>query len=311
MKAVVFEEFGGPEVLKVTEVETPEPGAGQVRVRVWAAGVNPADLKIRAGFMEAVFPTRFPATPGLEFAGVVDAVGPGVTGLAPGDEVLGWTRGGGAYAEYLVTGADLVTPKPAGLDWPTAAALPVATETAHRALGLLGLRAGETLIVHGAAGAVGSVAVQDAVAAGLRVVGTARADRHAWVRSLGALPVAYGEGLEQRVREALGEAAAGSGAVVDAAFDAAGHGALPALIALRGDAADRVVTTADPAAAEFGVPFSAVPEPSAPVLAAQALAAAEGRLRVLVAETFALADAASAQHHAETAPAAGKLILVP
>lgn len=217
MEAIVFEEFGGPEVLRLVETAKPQPGPGQVRVRVAAAGVNPLDHKIRNGWMQAVFPTPLPATPGAEFAGTVDALGEGVTDTAVGDEVLGWTATG-AYAQYALSSA--YAPKPAGLDWTAAAALPVATETAARVLALLGVRSGETLLVHGAAGVVGATAVQLAVAAGAEVVGTASPANHGYVRSLGATPVAYGEGLVGRVR-----AVAPRG--VDAVFDAAGKARCP------------------------------------------------------------------------------------
>ncbi|GIE89767.1 NADP-dependent oxidoreductase [Actinoplanes regularis] len=300
MKAIVFEEFGGAEVLRVAEARVPRPGPGQVRLRVRAAGVNPLDHKIRSGVMEQVFPTTFPATPGLEAAGVVDEVGPGVTGLAAGDEVIALTDTG-SYAEFAL--ATVAAPKPAGLDWAQAAALPVAGETAQRVLDLLGVEAGETLLVHGAAGAVGGVAVQLAVAAGVTVVGTASAVNHDYLRSLGVTPVAYGEGLVERVR-----AAAPQG--VDAVFDAAGYGVLPDSIELRGGTTDRIVTIADPTCRELGVTFSGDSRPSVERLAGLARLAAEGALRLTVAETFPLAEAGRAQERSATGHTRGKLILL-
>src|SRR3954462_1177002 len=157
MKAIVFDRFGGPEVLHQADIEVPSPGPRQVRVRVKAAGLNAVDGKIRSGMMEALRPTTFPAVPGGELAGVVDAVGEGVTDLQVGDEVLGWSDTG-SYAEYAL--ATDVALKPAGLGWQDAAALPVASETAERVLSLLGVVAGETVLMHGASGAVGTVAVQ-------------------------------------------------------------------------------------------------------------------------------------------------------
>ncbi|GLW31835.1 NADP-dependent oxidoreductase [Actinoplanes regularis] len=300
MRAIVFEEFGGAEVLRVAEAGVPRPGPGQVRLRVRAAGVNPLDHKIRSGVMEQVFPTTFPATPGLEAAGVVDEVGPGVTGLAAGDEVIALTDTG-SYAEFAL--ATVAAPKPAGLDWAQAAALPVAGETAQRVLDLLGVEAGETLLVHGAAGAVGGVAVQLAVAAGVTVVGTASAVNHDYLRSLGVTPVAYGEGLVERVR-----AAAPQG--VDAVFDAAGYGVLPDSIELRGGTTDRIVTIADPTGRELGVTFSGDSRPSVERLADLARLAAEGALRLTVAETFPLAEAGRAQERSATGHTRGKLILL-
>lgn len=292
MKAIVFDSFGGPEVLQIKDVEIPIPGPGQVRLRVRAAGVNQLDFKIRSGVMQRVFPTTFPATPGVEAAGVIDEIGPGVTGLTVGDEVLAFTDTG-AYAEYAL--ATVVAPKPAGLSWAEAAALPVAAETAQRVLDQLAVKDGETLLVHGAAGAVGGVAVQLAVTAGATVIGTASPANHEYLRSLGVVPVAYGDGLVARVR-----ALAPQG--VDAVFDAAGQGALPASIDLRGGTTDRIVTIADPAAASLGVPFSAGGSPR--------IVVPDG-LRITVAGVFPLAEAGQAQEQSATGHTRGKLVLLP
>ncbi|QES10649.1 NADP-dependent oxidoreductase [Streptomyces venezuelae] len=308
MEATVYEEFGGPEVLRHTSgVAVPQPGPGEVRVKVAAVGVNPVDWKRRYGWVEEFYPTTFPAVPGLEFAGTVDQLGEGVTGLAVGDEVLGWTKTG-AYAEYAI--ADIVVPKPAGLPWGIAASLPVAGETAQRVLDLLGVRAGETLFLHGAAGVVGSVGVQLAVAAGVTVIGSASESNHAYLRELGAIPVAYGEGLADRVR-----AAAPDG--VDAVFDAAGHGVLPVAIELLGggDAAkERIVTIADVDAEKYGITFSGIIGEADAVragLTEHARGAAAGTLKVRLAETLPLKEAAHAQELSESGHARGKLILIP
>lgn len=309
MEAIVYEEFGGPEVLRhTTGVAVPEPGPGEVRVKVAAVGVNPVDWKRRYGWVEEFYPTTFPAVPGLEFAGTVDALGEGVTDLAVGDEVLGWTKTG-AYAEYAIAG--IVAPKPAELSWEAAASLPVAGETAQRVLDLIGVREGETLFLHGAAGVVGSVAVQLALAAGITVVGSASESNHAYLRELGAIPVAYGEGLAERVR-----AAAPDG--VDAVFDAAGHGVLPVAIELLGGegTADkrRIATIAATDAAEHGIVFSGVsgtPDAVRAGLTAQARQAVEGTLTVRLADTLPLKEAARAQELSESGHVRGKLVLVP
>ncbi len=309
MEAIVYEEFGGPEVLRhATGVAVPEPGPGEVRVKVAAVGVNPVDWKRRYGWVEEFYPTTFPAVPGLEFAGTVDALGEGVTDLAVGDQVLGWTKTG-AYAEYAIAGT--VAPKPLGLSWEAAASLPVAGETAQRVLDLIGVREGETLFLHGAAGVVGSVAVQLAVAAGITVVGSASESNHAYLRELGAIPVAYGEGLAERV------AAAAPGGV-DAVFDAAGHGVLPVAIELLGGegTADkgRIATIAATDAAEYGITFSGVsgaPDAVRAALTAQARQAVEGTLAVRLAETLPLKEAARAQELSESGHVRGKLVLVP
>jgi NADPH:quinone reductase-like Zn-dependent oxidoreductase len=299
MKAVVIDEFGGPGVLHVADRELPEPGAGQVRVRVRAAGVNGIDGTIRSGAAQQMFPTQLPAVLGLEIAGTVDGVGPGVEGLAAGDDVLGFADGGG-YAEYAL--ATTVAPKPAELGWTEAAALPVAAETALRVLGLLEVTQGDTLLIHGAAGGVGTVAVQLAVARGAIVIGTASEANHDHLRELGATPVLYGEGLVDRVR-----AAAPDG--VDAVFDAAGRGALPDSIALRGGTS-RIVTIADPAAFGLGIPFSGEAARDAGDLAEVARQAGDGRLRVTVAETYSLEEAPAAHEAVATGHGRGKVVLL-
>ncbi|MEU1226820.1 NADP-dependent oxidoreductase [Streptomyces sp. NPDC005828] len=308
MEAIVYGEFGGPEVLRhEAGVAKPEPGPGEVRVKVAAVGLNPVDWKRRYGWVEQFYPTTFPAVPGLEFAGTVDALGEGVTDLAVGDEVLGWTKTG-AYAEYAIAGT--VAPKPAGLSWEAAASLPVAGETAQRVLDLLRVREGETLFLHGAAGVVGSVAVQLAVAAGITVIGSASESNHGYLRELGAIPVAYGDGLADRVR-----AAAPQG--VDAVFDAAGHGVLPVAIELLGGgeaAKERIVTIAATDAEEHGIVFSGVtgdPEAVRAGLTAQARLAAEGALTVRLAESLPLKEAARAQESSESGHVRGKIVLIP
>ena len=299
MKAVVIDEFGGPGVLHVADRELPDPGAGQVRVRVRAAGVNGIDGTIRAGAAQQMFPTQLPAVLGLEIAGTVDGVGPGVEGLAAGDDVLGFADGGG-YAEYAL--ATTVAPKPAELGWTEAAALPVAAETALRVLRLLEVTRGDTLLIHGAAGGVGTVAVQLAVARGAIVIGTASEANHDYLREIGATPVLYGEGLVERVR-----AAAPDG--VDAVFDAAGRGALPDSIGLRGGTS-RIVTIADPAAFGLGIPFSGEADRDAGDLAEVARQAGDGRLRVTVAETYSLEEAPAAHEAVATGHGRGKVVLL-
>ncbi|ONI71683.1 NADPH:quinone reductase [Kribbella sp. ALI-6-A] len=301
MEAIVFEQFGGPEVLRSREIDAPHAGPGQVRIKVLAAGVNPMDYKIRRGWFEAMMPTTFPAVPGLEVAGVVDEAGAGAE-FAIGDEVVGWAATGG-YAQHALLGN--AVRKPAGVSWEQAVAVPVAGETSQRVLDALGVKSGETLLLHGAAGAVGAVAVQLAVAAGVTVIGTASEANHEYLRSLGATPIAYGEGLVERVRAVA--------PVIDAVFDAAGQGGLKESIELRGGT-ERIITIADMGAGELGVEVSVggtEPEVVKRWLGKQLQLAADGKLTVRVAETFPLAEAAKAQEISESGHAKGKLVLVP
>src|SRR3954468_13967749 len=298
MKAILFDRFGGTEVLREADIEVPQPGPGQIRVRVKAAGLNALDGKIRSGALEAVFPTPLPSVPGHELAGVVDALGEGVSDVQVGDEVLGWSDTG-SYAQYAL--ATTVTPKPAGLDWQHAAALPVAGETAERVLNLLEVAAGETVLMHGASGAVGTVAVQLATARGARVIATAGPSNHDYLTSLGATATVYGDGLVERVR-----ALAPDG--VDAVFDLAGKGALEDSITLRGGI-ERIVTIPDFGARQLGITFSQGPqERSTARLAALAQDAAAGKL-VTTVTAYPLDQAATAQQASDAGHVRGKLVL--
>lgn len=301
MKAILFDRFGGTEVLHEAAIEIPQPGPGQVRVRVKAAGVNALDGKIRSGALEARFPTPLPSVHGYELGGVVDALGEGVQDVRVGDEVLGWSDTG-SYAQYAL--ATTVAPKPAGLDWQHAVALPVAGQTAELVLNLLGVAAGETVLMHGAAGSVGTLAVQLATARGARVIGTAGPANQDYLTSLGATPTLYGEGLVERVR-----ALAPDG--VDAVFDLAGKGALEDSITLRGGT-ERIVTIADLRAHQLGITFFSSPrERSAARLAALAQDAATGKVvtTVTTVTAYPLDQAATAQQVSDAGHVRGKLVL--
>ena len=302
MKAVMFTEYGEPDVLHVAEADAPRPGPGQVRIAVRAAGVNPIDWKARSGMIRDVMPLQFPVIDGREAAGVVDEVGPDVSGVAPGDEVFGFAVGGAAAEEAVL---DDFARKPAGLAWEEAAALPVAVETSLRVFGLLGgVGEGQTLVVNGAAGGVGVAAVQIARARGARVIGTASEANHEFLRSLGVEPTTYGDGMADRIR-----ALAPDG--VDLAFDTAGKGGIPDLVALTGDPA-RVATIADFGAAALGVKVTGGAEGRAPGALDEAAALVEaGRLSMPVAQTFTFAEAADAHGVSFEGHVRGKLVLVP
>jgi NADPH:quinone reductase-like Zn-dependent oxidoreductase len=301
MKTMQIDRFGGPEVLHAALAPEPHAGPGQVRVRVRAIGVNMFDTKVRSGGMEAFVRTPLPAVLGIELAGVVDEVGGGVTELAAGDEIFGLSDGG-AYAELAVAPVVAVAKKPKGLSWELAASMAVAGETATRVLDALAVQPDETLLVHGGSGIVGRVAVQLARVRGARVIATGSAANQALLKSLGATPVVYGDGLVARVR-ALG-------APVDAVFDAAGRGALPELIELRGSKT-RIVTIADPVAFQLGIPFSTGTAATSNIAALRTVAelAGSGKLSVAVADVLPLAEAARAHALVEKSHAPGKIVL--
>ena len=297
--ASVLRGYGAPDQLAWSEVAMPEPGPGQIRIQVRAAGVSPTDLKIRRGDLQAVFPMPPNAVLGFEAAGVVDALGPSVSGVQEGDEVASLLAGLGGYGEYAI--ASSWTPKPPNVSWSDAAALPASAEAAVGILKQLGVGKGETLLVLGAAGSVGMIATQLAVARGATVVGAASLRDHDLVRDLGGVPVSYGAGLADRVREISPS--------VDAVLDAAGKGQLPDAVTLAGGPA-RVMTLADEHAADLGVALS-VPTPDrAPEAVGQTMALlASGALRLRRQRQLPMAAAAEAHRLLENGEAHEKLVL--
>jgi NADPH:quinone reductase-like Zn-dependent oxidoreductase len=298
MKAARFSRFGGPEVLEIVDVPDPHPAPGQVRIAVRAAGVNASDWKKRQGLMDG----ELPQTLGYEAAGIVDEVGEGVKTVSVGDRVFGFSADGAAQAELAVLSD--YAPIPASLGFDAAAALPSSIETAARALDQLGLEGGSTLLVSGASGGVGSAAVQLAVARGARVIGTASPANQDYLRSLGADPVTYGEGMAERVR-----ALAPDG--VDLALDVAGSGVLPELIELAGGP-EHVVTVADVAGAQrYSVRFSRGDAGRALYVLSEIGELIEsGRLSVPAVHTFPLAEIAEAHRVGEHGHVRGKLVLL-
>lgn len=297
MKAPQFSRFGGPEVLEITDLPEPHAGTGEVRIRVRAAGVNASDWKKRSGQMDQELPQSL----GYEAAGVVDEVGNRVTGVHLGDKVVGVGGGGAAQAELAVlsTWAPIAT----SLDFVGAAALPSTVETAARALDQLGVTQGSTVLINGASGSIGRAAVQFAVYRGARVIGTGSPGTHDDLRSLGAEPVTYGEGMADRVR-----AIAPDG--VDLALDVAGSGVLPELIELAGGA-QHVITIADfPGAQHYGVRFSRGDSGRAEYAIELAMQLIDqGAFRIPVGQTFPLANVADAHRVGESGTVRGKLVL--
>lgn len=300
MRAYGFTEVGGPEKQAFLEVPVPEPGPDEVRVRVRAAGVNPGDWRVRDGS----YGTSGPAVLGREVAGTVVALGPGVSGFAIGDEVFGGCPGMvGGWADEAVVTASFAAHRPDGVSPEAAASLPVAAGTAFDALNRLALPDGATLLVNGAGGGVGVPAVQLAAARGLRVIGVASPAKHDLVAGFGGVPVAYGDGVLERVR-----AAAPGG--VDAIFDMVGGDALRTVATLLADPS-RLTSIADrPLAAELGG-FSLERDRSTAVLTELARLVLAGELDPHVTEVWSLSDAAAALALVEGGHATGKVVLVP
>ena len=298
MKALQYREYGAPDVLEVADADEPHARPGTVRIAVKAASVNPIDWKARQGLLSKE-PLDAPVIAGYDGAGVVDEVGDGVDGVAVGDEVFG--LGSATQAEHAVLEAWAV--KPAAMSWTEAAALPVAFETAARAFDLVGVGDGTTVVVDGAAGGVGSAAVQLGVARGATVIGTASEGNHDYLRSIGASPTTYGDGLAERVAELAPQG-------VDAGFDTAGKGSVATLIEIVGDP-QKVVTIADFSAGALGAHVTGGRSPRAADFLAEAASLYEqGKLEVTVAKTFPLADAAEAHRESQGGHVRGKLVLV-
>jgi enoyl reductase len=294
-EAVVFNSYGDAEVLHTIDVAVAEPGPSQVRVRVRAAGVQPFDALFRSGAAQQWLPARFPQQLGNEFAGEVDAVGPDVSAWSPGDAVLGWAMLA-SYAEHVIVRVDEIVAKPQAMPWVEAAVLSASGQTAATAIELLAVRDRDVLLVHAAAGGVGTFAVQIAAARGATVIGTASEPNHQFLRDLGAIPVSYGNGLAERVREI---------ASPSVALDASGTvEALRASLDLVPDRS-RIGTVAfQPAAAELGVRRLST-ERSAARLAGLV----ELNPRVVIQATYPLGEASRAHREIETGHVRGKLVL--
>ncbi len=306
-KAVQFDQFGDIDVLDVRDVDRPSPAAGEVLVEVRAAGINPGEASIRKGLLRDVFPTTFPSGQGSDFAGVVAETGSGVDGFAVGDEVLGFSDTRASHAEFVVVPAGNLTAKPEAVSWEVAGGLYVAGTSAYAAVRAVDLSEGDVVAVAGAAGGVGSIAVQLAVHAGATVLGIAGPSNDEWLRAHGVIPVNYGDDLAERLR-----AAAPTGRV-DAFLDFFGGGYVELAVDVLGVPPDRVNTIIDFAAAEqFTVRTAGNADAaSADILAELAARVADGRLEVPVAAVFALDDVREAFRTLEERHTRGKLVLRP
>lgn len=306
-KAVQFDQFGDIDVLDVRDVERSAPGAGEVLVEVRAAGINPGEAAIRKGLMKDIFPTTFPSGQGSDFAGVVVETGSGVDGFSAGDEVIGFSEKRSSHAEFVVVPAGNITAKPAALSWEVAGALYVAGTSAYAAVRAVDLAQGDVVAVAGAAGGVGSIAVQLAAQKGATVVGIAGSSNDEWLRAHGVIPVNYGDDLAERLRAAVPEGR------IDAFLDFFGGGYVELAVDEWGVAPDRVDTIIDFAAAEqFKVRTAGNADAAnADVLAELAALVADGRLDVPIAEVFALDDVREAFRTLEQRHTRGKLVLRP
>ncbi|WP_415951029.1 NADP-dependent oxidoreductase [Streptomyces sp. KLOTTS4A1] len=305
MKAIALEKYGSADDLRLVDLPEPKTAPAEVLIRVKAAGVNPVDWKLAAGYLDPVMEVRFPLISGWDVAGVVERTGLDATEFAVGDEVFGYVRKdwaqNGTYAELVSAPVRALAKKPTALNWEQAAGAPLAGLTAYQSIERIGLEAGETVLVHAAAGGVGSLAVQIAVARGAKVIGTASERNHAYLRELGAEPVTYGEGLVDRVRELAPDG-------VDAALDFVGGGAVEQSLPLlrrRG----RIASVADGEGVLSAGGHYVWVRPSATDLTALAHLADEGKLSVHVDKAFPLSDAADAWRLSQEGRTRGKIVL--
>jgi NADPH:quinone reductase-like Zn-dependent oxidoreductase len=308
MKAVRFDEYGTVDVLDVRDVPVPEPGPGQVLIKVKAAGINPGEAKIREGALHERWPATFPSGQGSDFAGVVDRLGPDVTGVEPGDAVIGWVDTRSSQAEYVVAEAANLAAKPGGLPWEVAGAIPVAGFTAWAMVRAVDLKPGDTVVVAAAAGGVGGIAVQLAKRKGATVIGLAAPYNHDWLQRHGVLPVDHhGEGTAGRIREA---APAGR---VDAFLDIYGGDYVEMALNDLKVSPERVDTIVRfDAAAKYGVKTDGnAAGASAATLAKLAVLAADKELEIPLARTFALADVRAAYTQLAKGHVRGKIVLMP
>jgi NADPH:quinone reductase-like Zn-dependent oxidoreductase len=304
-RAVRFDRYGGIDVLHVVEVDRPVPGPSQVLVRIKAAGINPGEAAIREGAFAKRWPATFPSGQGSDLAGLVEEVGSAVRNVAVGDEIIGFTDNRASHAELVVVEADHLVHRPAHVPWEQAGALFVAGTTAYAAVRAVSVTAGDTVVVSGAAGGVGSIAVQLARNVGAKVLGLASVANHAWLTGHGVIPISHGDGVAERIRAAAGNS-------VDAFIDTFGGGYVELALEL-GVAPDRIDTIIDfAAAAKHGVKTEGnSAAANAKVLAELAGLIDAGRLEIPIAKVYRLADVREAYQDLARRHTRGKIVLVP
>jgi NADPH:quinone reductase-like Zn-dependent oxidoreductase len=305
MRAVRFDEYGGVDVLDVRDVEDPVAGPGRVLVAVKAAGINPGEIAIREGRLHERWPASFPSGEGTDLAGVVQSVGDGVTAFAAGDEVLGWTEERASHAELVVVPADQLTAKPPSVSWEVAGSLFVVAFAAYASVQAVAPQAGETVVVSAAAGGVGSVAVQLARRTGATVIGLAGERNHEWLRRHDIVPVTYGDGQADRIREA-------AHGTIDAFIDTFGDGYVDLAIGL-GVAPRRINTIIDYEAVQrLGVQGQGTHSIASATLLAEVTGfVADGSLEIPIARTFALDQVRDAYNELAERHSHGKIVLLP
>jgi NADPH:quinone reductase-like Zn-dependent oxidoreductase len=303
--AVRFDKYGDVDVLKVVEVPRPIPGVGQVLVRVVAAGINPGEAAIRNGLLDSLFPATFPSGEGSDLAGVVIEVGKDVSRFTVGDAVFGFVNTRASHAEMVVAEADNLATRPSNVLWGEAGSLFVAGTTAYAAVRAVKLGPNDTAVVSGAAGGVGSIAVQLARHTGATVIGLGSQHHHAWLASHGVTPVTYGNGVEDRIRVA-------AHGQVDAFIDTFGGGYIEMAVGL-GVSPDRIDTIHDePGAAKYGTRTDGnAAAANCTVIAELAELIAEGRLEIPIAGTYPLTQVRQAYRDLEERHTLGKIILEP
>jgi NADPH:quinone reductase-like Zn-dependent oxidoreductase len=306
-KAVQFDSYGGIDVLQVRDVPRPVPASSEVLVQVRAAGINPSEGVIRSGALHHLFPATFPSGQGSDFAGVVAELGPGVGGVTVGDEVIGFSMRRSSHAEYVSVPANQLTPRPSKVPWEVGGSLFVAGVTAYAAVRAVNLVPGHTVVIAGAAGGVGSIAVQLARRAGATVLGIAGPSNDAWLTGHGAVPVNYGDDLPARLH------AAAKSRHIDALLDFFGGGYVAMAIENLKLSPDKVDTIADfEAVKRFGVQSKGGADAAtAAVVSELADLVARGELEVPIAGVFALDDVREAFRQLELRHTRGKLVLRP
>ena len=305
-RAVRFDRYGDVDVLHVVDVERPVPGEGQALVRVKAAGINPGEASIREGRMHERWPATFPSGQGSDLAGVVEEIGPHVETFSVGDEVIGWTDQRASQADFVVVPMEQLILRPAEVSWEASGALFVAGTTAYAAVRAVGVGAGDTVVVSGAAGGVGSLVVQLARRAGGKVIGLAGEHNHDWLRDHGVTPVAYGDGVADRIRQA-------SGGRVDAVIDTFGGGYVALAVDELGVTPDRVDTIIDWSAAQkYGAKTEGTAAAaSVEVMTDLAELIDRGELEVPIAAAFPLEQVRDAYRELEGRHTRGKIVLIP